>query len=90
MLPMTGTASPAWRLFTDGRFLKRQVDGTDSAGWRIAAVSPNNFIRILCGPVVRNPRRLLFQLPNRAATTPRNSLGLPELLDGFFFFHCSR
>ena len=65
-------------------FLKRKVGGTDSAGWRIAAVSPNNFIRILCGPVVRNPRRLLFQLPNRAATTPRNSLGLPELLDGFF------
>ena len=48
---MTGIASPGWKVFTDGG-CKRQMDGTVLAGWRIAAVSPDDFVRILCGPVV--------------------------------------
>ena len=35
---------------------KRQADGTDTAGWAIAAVSPGDFVRILCGPDTCDPR----------------------------------
>ena len=40
---LTGNDSPDWRLFTDRGF-KRQVDGSGLAGWRIAAVSPDDFV----------------------------------------------
>ena len=56
---MTWIESPAWRLFTDGG-LKRQAHGTDAAAWKIAAVSPDNFVRILCGPVTCDPRHPAF------------------------------
>ena len=56
---LTGNDSPDWRLFTDGGF-ERQVDGSDLAGWGIAAVSPDNFVRILCGPVTCDPRHQAF------------------------------
>ena len=56
---MTGIESPSWRLFIDGGF-KRQAGGTDAAGWGTAAASPDNFVRILCGPVMCDPRRLAF------------------------------
>ena len=74
---MTGIESPDWRLFTDGG-LKRQIDGTEMAGWRIAVVSPENFVRILCGPVLCDPRLPAFQGPRPAATTQPNSLFLSE------------
>ena len=48
---MTGIESTGWRLFTDGG-CKRNPDGTDAAGWGIAAVSPENIVQILCGPVI--------------------------------------
>ena len=48
---LTGNDSPGRRLFIDGGF-ERQVDGSDLSGWRIAAASPDDFVRILCGPVV--------------------------------------
>ena len=40
---MTGIESSGCRPFTDGGF-KRQDDGTELAGWRIAAFSPDNFV----------------------------------------------
>ena len=36
------------------------MDGSDLAGWGIAAVSPDNFVQILCGPVLCGPRHLAF------------------------------
>ena len=82
---MTGIASPGWKVFTDGG-CKRQMDGTVLAGWGIAAVSPDDFVRILCGPVVcdASPSGILRGHP-RNATTRRNSLVWPKLSDGLFF-----
>ena len=40
--------------------LKRQVGGAELAGWGIAAVSPDNFVRILGGPVTCEPRHPAF------------------------------
>ena len=40
---MTGTESPGWRLLRDGG-VKRQIDGTEMAGWGLAAVSPDNCV----------------------------------------------
>ena len=48
-----------WRLFTDGSF-ERHPDGTDAAGSGIAAVSPDNCVRILCGQVTCDPRHMAF------------------------------
>ena len=56
---MTGIESPGWRLFTDGGF-KRQDDGPEIAGWGIATVSPDHFVRILCGPASCDPRHPAF------------------------------
>ena len=55
----TGIESPAGRLFTDGAF-KRNIDGTEMAGWGVAIVSPENFVRVMCGPVVSDPRLQAF------------------------------
>ena len=66
----TGIESPGWRLLTDGGF-ERIPDGTDAAGWRIAAVSPDNLVQILRGLVdcdLRHPA--FFLAPPLAATTP--------------------
>ena len=86
---LTGSVSPDWRLFTDGGF-ERQVDGSDLAGWGIAAVSPDNVVRLLCGPVVCVILAIWhFQEPPRAATALRNSLVLrSSQMD--LFFHPSR
>ena len=82
---LTGNNSPDWRHFTDGGF-ERQVGGSDLAGWGIAAVSPDNFVRLLCGPVMCVILATWhFQEPPRAATTLRNSLVLLTLPDGFVF-----
>ena len=54
---MTGIQSPSWRLFSDEGF-KRQVNFTEMSGWGIAAVSLDNFVRILCGPVQVLPKPL--------------------------------
>ena len=56
---MTGIESPDWRLFTDRGF-ERRADGTDLASWGIAAVSLDNFVRNLCGPVTCDPRHRTF------------------------------
>ena len=55
---MTGIESHGWRPFRDVG-LKR-VDGTEMAGWGIAADSPDNFVRILCGPVSWDPHHPAF------------------------------
>ena len=39
---------------------RHRVDGTDTAGWGIAAVSPGNFVRILCGTVACDRRHPAF------------------------------
>ena len=76
---MTGIDSPSWRLFTDGGFL-RQVVGSDLAGWRFAAVSPDNFVQILCGPVVRNPRHRAFSGATSCSNNTAELSGLAEAL----------
>ena len=82
---LTGSGSPSWRLFIGGGF-ERQVGGSDLAGWGIAAVSPDNFVRLLFGPVMCVILATWhFQEPPRAATTLRNSLVLLTLPDGFVF-----
>ena len=40
---MTGIESPGLKLYTD-EGSKRQVDGGELAGWRLAAASPDNFV----------------------------------------------
>ena len=49
---MTGIEFPGWRL----SLIMCRPDGSDLAGWGIAAVSRDNFVRILCGPVTCDPR----------------------------------
>ena len=56
---MKGIDSPRWRLFSDVSF-QRQTDGSELAGWRIAGVSADNFVRILCGPVTCDPGHPAF------------------------------
>ena len=56
---MSGIESPGWRLLTNGGF-KRRPTGSEMAGWRIAAVSLDNFVRILSGPLTRDPSHLVF------------------------------
>ena len=56
---MTGIESPGWRLFTDGGF-ERNIDGTEMASWSVAVLSPESFVRVVCGPVVCEPRLLAF------------------------------
>ena len=52
---LTGIEFTSWRLFTDGSF-KRNPDGTDAAGWGIAAVPPENTVQSLYSPVICGPR----------------------------------
>ena len=62
---------------------KRHIDGTELAGWGLVDVSPDNFVRIFCGPVASDPRHLLrFQELHLVVTTPLSSLVLLKLLDG--------
>ena len=65
---LAGVESPGWKLVTDGRF-RRTIDGNDMAGWSAAIVSPENLVRIICGPVVCDLRILAFL----GATSCRNS-----------------
>ena len=78
---MTGIESPGWRLFTDGGS-KRQVDGGEFAGWRLAAASPDNFVRFFVAQFRVIPSFRRFEEPLLAATTHRNSLVLPKPFDG--------
>ena len=56
---LTSVESPDRRLFADGGF-KRDIDGTEMAGWGVAIVSPENLVRIICGPVVCDLRLPAF------------------------------
>ena len=82
---MTGIDSPGWRFFTDGGF-KRQGGGTDSASWRIAAVSPDNFVRILCEPVMCDPRRPAFLGSTSCSNNTAELTGFAEALRWINFF----
>ena len=52
---LTAIESPGWRPFTNGG-VKCNVDGTEMASWGVAVVSPENFVRVTCGPVVCDPQ----------------------------------
>ena len=65
---LAGIESPGWKLVTDGGF-RRNINGNDLAGWSAAIVSPENLVRIICGPVVCDLRILAFL----GATSCRNS-----------------
>ena len=54
-----GVEPPGWKLVRDGGF-RRNFDGNDMAGWGVAIVSPENLVRIICGPVVCDLRTLAF------------------------------
>ena len=86
---MTGIESPGWRLFTDGG-LKRQDDGPVMVGWGIAAVSPDHFVRILCGPVSRDPRHLAFLGATSYSNIAAELTGFAEALRWINFFCPSR
>ena len=58
---LTGIESPGWRLVIDGI---RDIDGTELAGWGVAIVSPENVVKVICGPVVRD-----LQLPELLGAT---------------------
>ena len=73
---LTGLESPGWRLFTDGGS-GRNIDGTELSRWGDAIVSPENFVRVICGPVVLgSPATGVSRGPHPAATIPQNSLVL--------------
>ena len=76
---MTGIESPGYRLFTDGGF-KRQPDGSEMAGWRIAAVSLDNFVRILCGPLTCDPCHLVFLGATSCSNDTAELTGFAEAL----------
>ena len=79
---MKGIDSPRWRLFSDVSF-QRQTDGSELAGWRIAAVSADNFVRILCGPVTCEPGHPAFLgATSRSNNTAERSPVLLKPSDG--------
>ena len=51
---------PRLEAFSLMEVFKRHPDGTDAAGWGIAAVSDDNLVQILCGPVMCDPRHPAF------------------------------
>ena len=61
---------------------KRQVDGSDSGGWGIAAVSPDDFVRLLSVDV-RHPA---FQVPHLWSNNTAELTGLAEVLRWIRFF----
>ena len=75
-----------WKVFTDGS-CKRQVNDTDLAGRGIAAVSPDNLVRILCGPVVCDPRQPEFLGATSCSNNTADLTGLAEALRWIGFFH---
>ena len=70
---MIGIESPAGD--SSQMVFKRQADGTEMAGWCVAVVSPDKFVRIRCGHVVHWE-------PCLAGTTPQNSLVWLKLFVG--------
>ena len=74
---MTGIKSTGWRPFTDGGF-KRNVEGTDAAGWGIAPVSRANAINILCGPVICDPRHPAFSGARTCSNSTAELTGVAE------------
>ena len=75
----TGIKSTGWRPFTDGGF-KRNVEGTDAAGWGIAPVSRANAINILCGPVICDPRHPAFSGARTRSNSTAELTGVAEAL----------
>ena len=53
-----GIWSLGCRLFAGG--FEHQPDGSEMAGWGTTAVSPDNCVRILCGPVTCDPGHPAF------------------------------
>ena len=76
---MTGIESPGWRLFTDGGF-KRNSDDTEMACWGAAIVSPENFVRVICGPVVCDPRLPAFLEATSCSNNTADFTGLAKAL----------
>ena len=74
---LTGVESPGWRLFTDGGF-EHDIDGADMAGWGVAIVSPEKFVRIICGPVVCDPRLLAFHGATSCSNNTAELTGFAE------------
>ena len=82
---LTGTECPVWRLFADGGF-KRQVDGTEMSSWGVAVVSPENFVRVICGPVVCDPRVSAFLGATSYSNKTAELTDLAEALRWAVFF----
>ena len=69
---LTGIESPGWRLFTDGGLDATSKAQKSPAGGDVI-VSPDKFVRVICGPVVCDPPLPAFlgaTGPRPAATTP--------------------
>ena len=68
---MTGIESPGCRLFTE------TPDGTEMAGWEIAAVSPDNLSESFVAQFCVIPANGVFRGPRLAATPLQDSLVWP-------------
>ena len=76
---LTGIESLVWRLSTECGF-KRNMDGTEMAGWGVAIVSPEKFVGVICGPVVCDPRVLAFLGATSCSNNTAELTGLAEAL----------
>ena len=56
---LTGIESLGWRLFADG-CKKRNINGTEMGQLGCPIVSSENFVWVMCGPVVCDARLLAF------------------------------
>ena len=82
---MTGIESPGWRLFTEGG-KKPNIDGTEMACWSVAVLSPENFVRVVGGPVVCDLQVLAFLGPTSCSNNTAVLTGLAEALRWADFF----
>ena len=78
---MTGIESPWLATFTDGG-LKRKIDGIEMTLWGVAVVSLEKFVRVMCGPVVCDPRVPAFLGATSCSNNTAELTGLAEVFDG--------
>ena len=76
---MIGKKSPSWRLFADGGF-KRQADGCELVAWELPPFPHDNFVRILCGPVMCDPRHPAFLGASSCSNSTAELTGFAEAL----------
>ena len=82
---LTGIESLGWRLFADG-CKKRNIDGTEMSRLGCPIVSPENFVWVMCGPVVCDARLLAFLGATSCSNNTTELSGFAEAIRWAKFF----